>query len=153
MVAWQRCRAYASPMVQATIGNTPTPSPDPGRAQYEHLIQQFGKAWEAGLPSTMAEVFAEDATFVPGPFEEPLRGRAAIGAYWGDVPREQSAISFRFGEIFTAGPWFATEFKCSYRRMRTGEWIEVSGALFCETAAEKISEMRMYWDRSRVRGP
>ena len=94
-------------------------------------MQKFGKAWEAGQPDVMAEVFADDGAFIPGPFEDPVRGRAAIAGYWSDVPSEQSAISFRFGEVFTAGPWFSTEFKCSYRRIRTGEWIEVSGAMFC----------------------
>jgi ketosteroid isomerase-like protein len=131
-------------MVQAPVG---------GSASFERLVDEFGKAWEAGRPSAMAEVFTDDGTFTPGPFEGALRGRVAIAAYWGDVPKEQSAISFRFGEIFVVGPWFATEFKCTFRRIRTGDWIEVSGALFCETTAEKISEMRMYWDRSKVQAP
>jgi hypothetical protein len=82
-----------------------------------------------------------------------VRGRAGIAGYWGDVPGEQAAITFRFGEIFVAGPWFATEFTCTFRRIRTGDWIQISGAVFCETAANKISEMRMYWERSRVQAP
>jgi hypothetical protein len=138
-------------MVQAsTGGNTAS---DPAPSLFERLLSEFGKAWEAGLPAAMAAVFTDDGAFFPGPFEEPMRGRAAIADYWSDVPREQSAISFRYGEIFVAGPWFATEFKCTYRRIRTGEWIEISGALFCETGAENVTEMRMYWDRSTVRAP
>ena len=140
-------------MVQPNIGSNSAPSADSARAQFEHLVGDFGRAWEAGKPSAMAEVFAEDGSFFSGPFDPPIRGRGAIADYWGDVPREQSAISFRSGEIFVAGPWFATEFKCTYRRMRSGEWIEITGALFCETAGGKISEMRMYWDRSIVRAP
>ena len=140
-------------MAEATMGSTPSSAPDPARVAFERLVEQFGKGWETGQPTTMAGVFTADARFIPGPFEDALRGPPAIAAYWSDVPSEQSAISFRFGEIFTAGPWFATEFKCTYRRVRTGEWIEVSGALFCETAEGKISEMRMYWDRSIIKGP
>ncbi|MBI4502790.1 MAG: nuclear transport factor 2 family protein [Gemmatimonadetes bacterium] len=140
-------------MVQATIGGSSVPAPDPTRARFEHVVNSFGKAWEAGKPAAMGELFTDDATFIPGPFEAPLKGRSAIVAYWSDVPREQSAISFRFGEIFVAGPWFATEFSCTYRRIKTGDWIRVSGALFCETVTEKISEMRMYWDRTAVRAP
>jgi len=78
---------------------------------------------------------------------EYVRGRQAIAQYWREVPSDQAEISFRFGEVFVAGPWFATEFRCTYRRLKTGDWIEVSGAMFCEAAAEKISEMRMYWER------
>lgn len=117
------------------------------RAQFASLIERFGKAWEKLSSKLMAEVFAEDAVFIPDPWEAPVTTRAAIEQYWGDIPYEQSEISFRFGEIYVAGPWFSTEFKCTFRRRRTGEEIDVRGALFCETEGEAISEMRMYWDR------
>jgi hypothetical protein len=138
-------------MVQASIGNAS--GTDPARSSFERLIETFGRGWESSQPAVMAEVFVEEGTFVPSAFEPPIRGRAAIAEYWRDVPLEQAAITFRSGEIFTAGPWFATEFTCTFRRIRTGEWMQVSGALFCETAAEKISEMRMYWDRSVIQAP
>lgn len=95
----------------------------------------------------MANLFTEDATFLPSPFDSPLKGTEAIKRYWGDVPTEQSEIKFRYGEIFAIGPWFSTEFKCTFRRRRSGEPVDVRGALFCETADGKISEMRMYWHR------
>jgi ketosteroid isomerase-like protein len=112
------------------------------------LVTRFGQGWEKGNADMMAEVFTEDAVFLSGPFETPIRGRTAIRDYWRDVPREQAEIAFRYGEIFTVGPWFATEYKCTFRRRRTGEAVVVRGALFCETAGEQISEMRMYWERS-----
>ena len=74
-------------------------------------------------------------------------GAEAVRGYWADVPLHQSEISFTAGEIFVVGPWFATEFKCTFRRRRTGEWIDARGAMFCETDGEKITEMRLYWDR------
>ena len=49
------------------------------------------------------------------------------------MPYNQSEITFSSGEIFGAGPWFSTEFKCVFRRRRTGEWVEARGAIFCET--------------------
>ena len=71
----------------------------------------------------------------------------AIGGYWAEMPYNQSEVTFTAGEIFAAGPWFSTEFKCVFRRRRTGEWVDARGAIFCETAGELISEMRMYWHR------
>lgn len=112
------------------------------------LVTRFGQGWEKGNAEAMAEIFAEDAVFLPGPFEAPIRGRAAIRDYWREVPREQAEVSFRYGEIFVVGPWFAMEYKCTFRRRRTGEAVVVRGALFCETAGEHVSEMRMYWERS-----
>jgi ketosteroid isomerase-like protein len=121
-------------------------------AAYGALIARFGQGWEQGSSDVMAEVFTPAAVFVPGPFDPPIRGLEGIRAYWRDVPLEQADVSFRFGEIFVAGPWFATEFKCGFRRRRTGEPVVVKGALFCETAEGKVSEMRMYWERLVQRG-
>jgi ketosteroid isomerase-like protein len=117
-------------------------------AAYAALVQQFGDGWQQGSADRIVDVFTPDAVFVPGPFEPPARGHAAIHGYWRDVPMEQADIAFRFGEIFVVGPWFATEFKVTFRRRRTGQPVVVKGALFCETADGKISEMRMYWERS-----
>ena len=124
------------------------PPVPPTAAAFGALVARFGEGWEKGNADTMAEIFAEDAVFQPGPFEAPIRGRESIRDYWRDVPREQAEISFRAGEVFAAGPWFATEYKCTFRRRRTGEAVVIRGALFCETAGDLVSEMRMYWERS-----
>jgi ketosteroid isomerase-like protein len=126
-------------MAESTAGTTSAL----GRA----LIDEFGRGWSKAKVDVMMSVFAEGAVFLETPFSEPLRGRDAVRSYWADVPLHQSEISFTAGEIFTVGPWFSTEFKCTFRRRRTGEWVDARGAIFCETEGDKISEMRMYWDR------
>ena len=117
------------------------------RKQYARLIAEFGLGWERGDSDRIVGVFSDDAVFTVDPFSAPLRGRDAIREYWQDIPREQSEISFKIGEIFVVGPWFSVEFRCRFRRRRTGEWVDVRGALFCETDSDQISEMRMYWHR------
>ena len=92
-------------------------------------------------------VYSPDAVFIETPFTPPLSGQEEVRRYWLDVPYNQSEITFSSGEIFAAGPWFSTEFKCVFRRRRTGEWVEARGAIFCETWARLITEMRMYWHR------
>jgi ketosteroid isomerase-like protein len=111
------------------------------------LIDEFGRGWSRARVEIMMSVFAPEAVFLETPFSEPLRGHAEVQRYWADVPLHQAEITFTPGEIFVAGPWFATEFKCTFRRRRTGEWVDARGAIFCETNGEKITEMRMYWDR------
>lgn len=115
---------------------------------YRPLIDTFGQGWERGDADLIASVFAPDAVFLETPFSGKQAGAAAIRAYWKDVPTNQAEVSFRSGEIYVAGPWFATEFRCTYRRRRTGEWVDARGAIFCETKDGKISEMRMYWHRN-----
>jgi len=114
---------------------------------YRGLVDAFGAAWQSGDVEAMASLFTPDARFLETPFSNPLVGAAAIREYWRDVPTAQADISFRSGEIYSAGPWFATEFRCTYRRRRTGEWIDARGAMFCETKDGLISELRMYWHR------
>ena len=126
-------------MTESTAGSTLAL----GRA----LIDEFGRGWSKARVEVMMGVFAPEAVFVEAPFAEPLRGLDAVRSYWADVPLHQAEIAFTSGEIFTVGPWFATEFKCTFRRRRTGEWIDARGAIFCETNGEKITEMRMYWER------
>ncbi len=121
---------------------------DPGaEAEFRALLDQFGEGWNQGDPRRMADAFLVDGVLQMGPFEFPLKGRPAILDYWRDVPAAQSNVSFRYGEIFAVGPWFATEFRCTYQRRRTGETVDVKGAIFCETREGKLAEMRMYWER------
>jgi ketosteroid isomerase-like protein len=111
------------------------------------LIDALGRAWERAKVDELVSVFTEEATFLDDPFSEPIKGKVAIRDYWKDVPYHQSEITFTGGEIYAAGPWFSTEFRVVYRRRRTGEWVDARGAIFCETADGKVSEMRMYWIR------
>ena len=111
------------------------------------LVDTFGTGWEKGNLDLLMSVYAPEVVFVETPFSEPLKGHEAVRRYWAEVPYNQSEVTFRSGEIYAAGPWFSTEFKCLYRRRRTGEWVEARGAIFCETAGDRITEMRMYWHR------
>ena len=111
------------------------------------LIDAFAQGWAKAKLDQICSVFTDDAVFIETPFATPLQGLPAIRRWWADVPYNQSEITCSTGEVYAAGPWFSTEFKVRFRRRRTGEWVEARGALFCETAGEKISEMRMYWHR------
>lgn len=115
------------------------------------LIDTFGRGWERTDPQTLLSVFASDATLVETPFGAPLYGMTEIRGYWQDLSFHQSEVRFASGEIFVAGPWFATEFTVAFRRRRTGEQVEARGGMFCETRDGLISEMRLYWHR-RVGG-
>ena len=111
------------------------------------LIDTFGQGWSRGNVELLLSVFAPDAAFIETPFSAPLRGTEAVRSYWIETPYYQSEATFSSGEIYAAGPWFATEFRCVFRRRRTGEWVDARGAIFCETEGALITEMRMYWHR------
>jgi ketosteroid isomerase-like protein len=111
------------------------------------LIDTFGSGWSRGNVELLLSVFSPDAVFLETPFSAPLAGIEAIRGYWIETPYHQSETTFTSGEIYVAGPWFSTEFRCVFRRRRTGQWVDARGAIFCETNGERITEMRMYWHR------
>ena len=111
------------------------------------LIDTFGRGWTKGDTDLLMSIFAPEAVFIETPFSPPIKGTQGIREYWREVPYNQSEITFSSGEIYCAGPWFSTEFKCVFRRRRTGEWVDARGAIFCETDGSQITEMRMYWHR------
>jgi ketosteroid isomerase-like protein len=115
---------------------------------YRALLETFGRGWEQGDVAAIVSVFTPDAVFLATPFSPKSVGTDAIRAYWQDIPLNQAEASFKAGEVYGAGPWFAAEFRCTYRRRRTGDWVDTRGALFCETKDGKIAEMRMYWHRN-----
>jgi len=128
------------------------PAIEPGQAAETRslgrsLIDTFGKGWAKPDVDLLMSIYAPGAVFLETPFSTPFLGVDAIRKYWLEVPYSQSEITFRSGEIYAAGPWFSTEFKCVFRRRRTGEWVDARGAIFCETREARISEMRMYWHR------
>jgi len=124
-----------------------TPSTGDIRTVGRALVDTLTKGWsKADVPGIMS-VFSDGAVFYETPFSSPCTGTEEIRRYWSDVPYHQSEITVTSGEIYGAGPWFATEFKSVFRRRRTGEWVEARGAMFCETVDGKISELRMYWHR------
>src|SRR5438034_8242369 len=91
---------------------------------YRALLEAFGRGWERGDVDAIASVFAPDAAFLATPFSDKSVGIDAIRDYWKDVPLNQAEVTFRSGELYEAGPWFATEFRCTYRRRRTGDRSE-----------------------------
>ena len=117
------------------------------RALGRALFDAFGAGWTRADVDQIMSVFSPVAKFVETPFSEPLKGTQAIRRWWLDVPYSQSEITFTSGEIYAAGPWFSTEFKCVFRRKRTGEWVDARGAMFCETDGGLVTEMRLYWHR------
>ena len=111
------------------------------------LADTFAEGWSRGKADLIVSVFADDATFIETPFAAPVRGLIDIRRWAGDIPYNQSEATFTVGEIFVAGPWFSAEFKLTFRRRRTGDWVEARGAFFAETHHDKVTEMRMYWHR------
>lgn len=52
------------------------------RAVVEHWVARYERLWRTAGTEGLAELFSADATYLPSPWAEPLRGLAAIAAFW-----------------------------------------------------------------------
>ena len=76
-------------------------------------LDAYKQAWETRDPQAAGKLLTEDATYREMPFDEPMRGRAAIIEYWSDVPKSQENIRFRYEILAVAenrgcARWWAT---------------------------------------------
>lgn len=55
--------------------------------RFTSWIDRYEKAWRTAGTEPLRDLFTADATYLPAPFDEPLRGLEAIATFW-DVERE-----------------------------------------------------------------
>ena len=68
---------------------------------FQSWLDAYGRAWEAQDPEAAAALFTEDATYQEVPFDEPMRGRAAIAEYWSTNVQAQDDIKFGYEILAT----------------------------------------------------
>src|SRR5947209_4080168 len=66
------------------------------REIFDHWLASYGRAWTRRDPEAAASLYADDGTYQVTPFDEPLRGRAAIYEYWAGVAKTEERIRFDY---------------------------------------------------------
>lgn len=67
-------------------------------------LDAYVRAWESYDPTAIGDLFAEDAEYFYGPFDEPVRGREAIVASWlGDRRDEPGTYRASYAPIAVEG--------------------------------------------------
>ncbi len=111
-------------------------------------LDKYGHAWESQDADGAAAIFAPDATYAWGPFNDPIRGRDAIRAAWEYATRGQQE-DIRFGyEILAVTPahgiarWWA-----SMNVRSTGTAVKMEGIFVITLAADGLcSVFREWWN-------
>ncbi len=73
------------------------------REQVAEWVERYVRAWRTNEPDDIARLFAEDATYATGPFDQPWRGREAIVAGWLARKDEPGTWTFR-SEVLATSP-------------------------------------------------
>jgi len=91
-------------------------------------IERYEHAWRAPGTGALEDLFTEDASYSPAPFEESLRGRAAIAVFW-EASREgpDEAFELSWQPVALEGSVGVARVEVSYagppRRMYRDIWI------------------------------
>jgi hypothetical protein len=73
------------------------------REQVSAWVERYVQPWRSNAPGDIERLFAADATYATGPFDEPWRGREAIVAGWLARKDEPGTWTFR-SEVLATTP-------------------------------------------------
>ncbi|MBI4481596.1 MAG: nuclear transport factor 2 family protein [Acidobacteria bacterium] len=115
---------------------------------FRSWLDAYGRAWETRDPQAAADLFTQDATYQETPFDEPLRGRAAIRDYWSHVPRSQEQIRFDYDILAVTGNVGIAQWRASFVRLPSKTGVQLNGIfVVCLDAENRCKVFREWWHR------
>lgn len=54
------------------------------RSDVERWVAAYERAWRSPGTEALSDLFSPDATYLPSPWREPVRGIAAVSRFWED---------------------------------------------------------------------
>ncbi len=111
-------------------------------------IAAFGAAWRDADTGAAGELFADDARYWWGPFEQ-LTGRDAIVDRWRSATDRHQHLRFDYGVLAIEGPTTIAHWHAVLDRPTA--CIELNGIL-CVTLDDdgRCTEFREWWDRREL---
>lgn len=119
------------------------------RAAVEGWLARYGRAWETMDPGAAVDLFTEDATYRESPFDEVMRGRDAIRAYWSEVPEFHRDVSFGAEVIAIQDEMAVARWWVSLVRAKTGVHSRFDGVFVLEFDGDgntaRCRSLREWW--------
>jgi uncharacterized protein (TIGR02246 family) len=96
------------------------------RESVRHWVTAYEDAWRAPGTEALAEIFAIDATYLQGPYEEPVTGLPAIEQMW-EAERDGPDEAFRMVSDIVAvdGDTAVVRVEVRYGDPVTQEWRDL----------------------------
>ena len=108
-------------------------------------LAAYGAAWETHDGEAAAALFSEDAVYEWGPFDEPLRGRAAIRERWGVATDNQGTVRFAARPIGHDGERAFVRWQVSMHAPEAERPVELDGIFVLDFAADGLCERLQEW--------
>jgi ketosteroid isomerase-like protein len=114
-------------------------------------FDRFGRAWETRDAEQAAALFSEDASYRESPFDAPLSGRAALRAYWSELPTARPGITFAYELLAATHDGGIAHWRGSYTRATDGVLVELDGILLVTLDEEVGCRAFREWSLRRER--
>jgi hypothetical protein len=100
-------------------------------------------------PEAAVELFTPDATYRETPFEEVMRGRDAIHAYWSEIPDYHKDVSFGSEVLVVQSDLAVAHWWVSLFRVKSGERARSDGIFLLEfdQGSGLCRSLREWWHR------
>ncbi|OLB39004.1 MAG: hypothetical protein AUH11_05305 [Acidobacteria bacterium 13_2_20CM_57_17] len=120
------------------------------RESFNHWLAAYGTAWTSRDPEAAASLYADNATYQVTPFDEPLRGRAAIYEYWAGVAKTEEKIQFDYEILAVTAEHGITRWRASFVRVPPGLQTKLDGIfLIVLDSAGRCQSLREWWHKQQ----
>jgi ketosteroid isomerase-like protein len=118
------------------------------QASFHRWLHAYGHAWMGRDPKAAAALYTDDATYQVTPFDEPIRGRAAIYAYWDGVAKTQERIRFDFEVVAVTSEHGIAHWWASFVRVPPGLETKLDGIFLIALDADgRCQSLREWWHK------
>lgn len=116
------------------------------RDSFDAWLDVYGKAWMNRNAEAAASLYAEDATYQVTPFDEPLKGRAAIYEYWRGVTTTEENIAFDYEILAVTDEMGIARWRASFVRVPPSLPTKLDGIFVIAMDVNgKCASLREWW--------
>ena len=120
------------------------------RESFNHWLASYGTAWTSRDPEAAASLYADNAIYQVKPFDEPLRGRAAIYEYWTGVAKTEGKIRFDYEILAVTAEHGITRWRASFVRVPPGLPTKLDGIfLIVLDSAGRCQSLHEWWQKQQ----
>ena len=118
------------------------------KESFKSWLDSYGQAWMDRDPDAAAALYTDDATYQVTPFNEPLRGRAAIHEYWTGVAKTEERIHFEYEVIAVTAESGVARWQASFVIVPPGLETKLDGIFVVSLTSDgRCKSLREWWHK------
>ena len=124
------------------------------RERVRDWLEGYERAWRSPGTVSLRELFTEDATYSPGPYEKPREGLPAIAELW-EAERDGADEAFTMSSdiVATDGDIAVVRVDVGYSKPKKHEYRDLWLIEFAPDGRCRAFEEWPYWPGQRIAAP